>query len=126
MLGSCRGKFSSTSIVKVEQLVLQDDGTYLQQVKLTEIDHYAKCSLKDPAGANVAFVWLAAGSFFFDDHQCKVWYGYPIEVWGGVSKSDIKYVLVSSTHRRVAFCKASVSFSRHIGTNKVIVVSPID
>ena len=71
-------------------------------------------------------IWLAAVCFS-DEHECQDWFGSPTEVWGGISNlNGISYILLTSILSRVAFCITTYTFGRVIGTDSVMIVSPID
>ena len=127
-IGSLHGRFSTTSVVKAECQVEYDDGKQISKSGLAEIHHFAKCTLllKQPdMTSKTCALWLAAVSFF-DEHQCRVWFGSPTEVWGGVSSTNVTYILVSSIVSQDIFCKTSFSFGRVIGSDSVMIISPID
>lgn len=90
--------------------------------KLAEIQYYAKCAVK--YHMRTSFVWLCAVSFF-PEHHCKVWYGCPTEVWGGVTDLDVHFLPVSAIQHRVTFTKCNVNFGQVIGTDSVIVATPL-
>lgn len=113
VIGSNTSRFYQGSVVKVHI-----NGTE----KLCEIQYYARCVVKYQR--KTSFIWLSAVSFF-PEHQCNVWFGCPTEVWGGVTDMDINFVPVSSIQHRVAFAKSSVDFGQVIGTDNVVVASPL-
>lgn len=115
VLGSKASRFS-TSIVKVQTA---EDST-----SLAEVQYFAKCTvlIHDQSAIEM---WIVAVSLF-TLHNCKMWYGKPCEVWPAVPSLDIVFVPISSIICRVAYCKSSVNFGRIIGTDHVIIASPID
>ena len=114
VLGSVSSRFSTVSIVKVKTLGKE---------KLAEVQYYAKCTITSQASKSLNF-WLAAVSFF-PEHQCKHWYGRPTEVWGGISDLDVCFLPLCDIQDRVTFTKSSVHFGQFIGTDKVIVITPL-
>ena len=73
---------------------------------------------------NVCKMWLASVSFYCE-HQCRVWYGSPVEVWSTVTTQDIHFIPISSIKCRVAYSQQEVDFGRIIGTERVTIVSPL-
>ena len=69
-------------------------------------------------------LWVAAVHWFMD-HQCKVWYGNPTQVWATSHFTGYSYILVSDIVSRVVYAKCSCDFGRFIGTDNVYVVVPL-
>ena len=74
--------------------------------------------------SNVMSYWFAAVYFYFD-HQCRVWFGYPCEVWSYSTVPDLILIPISFISCLVALCELEVDFGRVIGKQKVFVVSPL-
>lgn len=100
---------------------------------LCEIQYFAKCKLVPVAptqcGNHVTLkpqtLWVAAVKVFLD-HQCKVWYGNPVQVWCTVPTTPgLKYVPVSAITSRVVFTKATVNFGTIIGEDTVYIITPL-
>ena len=70
-------------------------------------------------------IWSATGLqlFLFFEHQCRVWFGYPCEVWTMTTVPDLFFVPVNYIKCRVALSELKVNFGRVIGVQKVFVVS---
>lgn len=105
--------FNTTSVVKV---------CTFGHEKLAEVQFFAKCAVKYEV--EQTYVWLVAVRFF-PEHQCKLWYGRPTEVWGGITDLDIYFLPVCTIQTRVTFTKCTVNFGRIIGSDNVIVVTPL-
>lgn len=114
ILGSKSSRFYKGSVVKV-----QAGGND----KLAEIQYFARCAVS--YHTKTSYIWLAAVCFY-PEHQCKVWYGRPTEVWGGVADVDIHFLPVTVIQNRVAFAKCQVNFGRVIGTDSAIVITPLN
>ena len=70
-------------------------------------------------------LWVAAVKVFMDP-QCKVWYGYPVQVWCTVPTTpDLRYIPVSAIISRVVFTKAKVDFGSIIGEDTVYIITPL-
>ena len=69
-------------------------------------------------------VWLVAVNFF-ESHVCKVWYGKPMEVWPAIPVPNLCYIPVSFIVSRIAYRDCWVNFGREIGTDHVVVCSPV-
>ena len=77
-LSSLGGRFSTTSVVKVERKLLINSGIQQKKVGLAEIHHFASAHSwlckKTPTSKPCA-IWLYSSCEFFDEHQCQVWFG---------------------------------------------------
>ena len=95
--------------------------------ELARIDHFAKCTciVRATHKQEKYSLWLVALSFF-DEHSCKVWFGYPTEVWPTVSSLDMCYIPLSYIRSRVAYCSTSINFGRIAGQDTVYIVVPVD
>ena len=102
VVGSKSSRFNTVSIVKLFTI---------NRERLAEVQFFCKCKVK--CNGICKDIWLAAVCFF-PEHQCKMWLGRPSEVWA-----------LSEFHNRVAFTKGSVNFGRYIGTDNVVIVSPL-
>lgn len=70
-------------------------------------------------------LWVAAVKVFMD-HQCKVWYGNPVQVWCTVPTTPgLRYIPVSAIISRVVYIKAKVDFGSIIGEDTVYVITPL-
>lgn len=67
-------------------------------------------------------MWTACVQFF-EEHQCKVWFGGPTEVLTRITSPDVFYIPLYDIKTRVAYCETSVDFGRVIGEEVVYVVS---
>lgn len=115
-LGSCKSKFVSSSRVMVKR-------SGAQQPWLAEIQYYAQCAILEPGG-ETRVEWVVAVSFFFE-HNCRVWYGYPAEVWSTATLPDIVFIPISNVISRIVYVESVVNFGRIAGEQKVLVVVPI-
>ena len=89
-------------------------------IKLAKIHYFFKCACTSEKHKTVN-LWFAAVSYFHE-HDCKLWYGKPTQVWTTVTSSDIKFIPLSHIHSRVAYCSSTVNFGRFIGSHQVFVV----
>lgn len=92
--------------------------------ELALVHHFAQCVIHHSQSSCTEMFWLAAVSFFFE-HPCKVWVGYPVEVWSTATKPDICYIPITKIESRVVYTKKSVDFGRIHGNQTVFVVVPI-
>lgn len=65
--------------------------------------------------------WFAAVSIF-QHHNCKVWFGKPVQV---CTFSDILFIPISHIKSRVAYASTTINFGRIIGQDHVLVVVPL-
>ena len=100
---------------------------------LCEIQYFAMCKLVPVAQTQSSNhitsepqnLWVAAVKVFMD-HQCKVWYGNPVQVWCTVPTSpSLRYVPVSAIILCVVFIKAKVDFGGILGEDTVYVITPL-
>ncbi len=88
ILGSADGRYKSSSIIKTK--LLHDDNVSV----LSKVHYFAKCSCILKKTNRTHAFWFAATSNVCR-HQCKVWFGHPLEVWTRVSLPDMHFVSVS-------------------------------
>ena len=114
-LGSEKSKFTTSSISFVSRK------NYVQP-QLARIQYYLQCTFSDQE--NVHPIWAAAISFFYA-HPCRLWFGFPVEVWSTATTPDTLLVPISSIKCRVVYTESSFDFGGIHGQQKVLVVSPI-
>ena len=97
----------------------------LEALHLAKVQYLARVDVKLTSGEeqNVSY-WFAAASFYHE-HQCKLWFGRPTEVWATATLPDLCLIHVNCIKCRVAYCKVDVDFGRFIGQQTVIAVSPL-
>ncbi len=121
VLGSANSRYVTKSHV------MACHPSYPDQLHLARIERFCKINIKAYSGASqctsfqVLSEWIAYVTFY-DEHNCKVWFGGPTQVWAR-SLSTSEYVRLSSIKKRVAFCETDIDFGRVIGTQRVLVVS---
>ena len=69
-------------------------------------------------------LWLTKVNFFLE-HSCKVWYGYPTEIWWKFESSESSFIPLFDMQSRVAYVSTKVNFGHVMGTDSVNVVVPI-
>lgn len=120
ILGSKKSRYTTSSIVmarQLETLSASDSTTHL-----SEIQYFFWCDvLVNETVDTLCFVAVA----FFNSHPCKVWYGYPTQVWSCVTKPDITYLPISHIESRVAYSKQKVHFGSVIGEDSVLIITPL-
>ena len=71
------------------------------------IHYFLKCSYVN--GRNItSTLWLADISHLLE-RQCKVWYGYPTEVWSKYEASESSLIPLLNIHSRVAYVSTHVN-----------------
>lgn len=123
----CIGGFilgSRCSRFKTKAHVMAVHPRHPDQIHLARIEHYAKLDIKDCKSDTKSSVWVACVSFYYE-HDCKVWFGDPTQVWARSTSPDCYYVRLPSIKSRVAYCETVVDFGRYIGKQTVFVVSPL-
>ena len=115
VIGSCSSRYTTSSHVMAKHP--SNLGTHL-----AKIEFFAKVDIQQRAGP--VSCWIAAVSFYFQ-HEYKVWFGYPTEVWALSTMSDVFFIPIEHIICRVAYAKMEVDFGRLIGKQEVMVVSPL-
>ena len=117
LLGSTSGRRKSAAVVFVK-------GT--DRPRLANIHMFLKCSYvyMVEGKATTSTIWLADINYFLE-HPCRVWYGYPTEVWSKFESSESFFIPLFHVHSRVAYVSTNVNFGRIIGINSVYVVVPV-
>ena len=95
LLGATSGRHKSAAIVFVKSA---------DRPKLVHIHYFLKCSYVHMVdGRNTtSTLWLANISHLLE-HPCKVWYGYPTEVWSKFEASESLFIPSLNIHSRVAY-----------------------
>lgn len=92
------------------------------QLYLAKIEHFVKLNVKDNSKNSSYSIWMACVRFYYE-HECKVWFGGPTQVWSKTTSPDTFYIDLSHIKSRVAYCESVVDFGRIIGSQSVFVVS---
>lgn len=90
---------------------------------LAEIHFYAQCTVVFSCGEKKV-IWVAAISYFFE-HYCRVWFGFPVEVWSRETYPDIFFIPLSDIVSRVAYAESCVNFGRLQGKQNVLIAVPV-
>lgn len=113
------GSQQSNSSLVLATLKKDNDATVL-----CAIQYFAECKLVN-SRSQKSF-WIAAISEFME-HQCKVWFGKPTQVWCTAPKSTgVEYIPISFIRSRVVFTKTKFNFGQHIGEDSVYIIVPIE
>ena len=118
-LGSNGSRHNTASIVQVRTL----QGS---QLSLGEIQYYFKFHVKvsSTSGVDMKSFWFAA-VLLFEPHNCKVWFGTPVQVWSRVTLPDHLFIPLSYIKSRTAYVSTPIDFGRVIGMDNVLVVVPL-
>ena len=111
---------SNTSRHVTKAHVMASHPKFSNQIHLAEIMHFAKLDILQCQ--SVISVWTACVQFY-DEHNCKKWFGGPTEVWSRSKSVDVYHISLACIKSRVAFCETVVDFGRIIGKQTVYVVS---
>ena len=68
--------------------------------------------------------WFATVSLV-QSHNCKLWFGKPVEVWSCVTFSEHVFIPISHIKSRLAHTSTTINFGRIIGQDHVLVVVPL-
>ena len=115
ILGSTRSRYNMSHVMALHP-------KHPNQLHLAKIEHFVKLDVRDNSNATTICLWMACVQFF-DEHQCKVWFGGSTQVWKRTTSPDMFYIPICDVKSRVAFCSISVNFGRVIGEEMVHVVS---
>ena len=120
VLGSQNSRHHSSSIVFASPMQPTD------RPKLVQIEYFANICyvLRKQGEETMCTVWMAYGNFFLE-HPCRVWFGYPTEVWTNLESSESCFILLSQFSNRAAYTLTEVNFGSVIGTNLVFVAVPV-
>ena len=97
-------------------------------ISLAEVMYFSECHcqvLVSDSEPIFKKVWVIAVKWHMD-HPCKVWYGYPSQVWSCVQHSELDFIPMTSFRSRAVFTKATVSFGSLCGCAPVIVATPLE
>ncbi len=109
-------RYSNSSIVLAN--LEQDSVTPV----LCAIQYFAECKIVN----SQEIFWVAAISEFME-HQCKVWFGKPVQVWCTAPKSPgVAFIPISFIKSRVVFIKTKFNFGQYIGEDSVYIIVPIE
>ena len=120
VIGAKKTKHSRSCLVLAEQTHNSDSShhNYLSKIRffvgavaVSKVDHTKTHSM-----------WCAAVSWFME-HQCKVWFGSPAQVWSTATYPGYSYIPVPDIK---SYSKSVVYFSRLIGTATVYIITPLD
>lgn len=92
---------------------------------LGEIQHFVSCVTLSNDTKQPHTVWLAAVKWF-EEHQCKVWFGHPTQVWSTTDRPGQFYVPISDIKSRVVYSNHVVNFGRIIGEERVYVITLLE
>ena len=110
VIGSTKSRYTTSSVIMV-------DGSAL---RVAEIQYFFSFDV-DVCQTGLQTFDYAALCFYFP-HECKVWFGYPTEVWSCVTCPDVCFIPID--HLK-AYSKQKVNFGRRIGEDSVLIISPL-
>ena len=91
-------------------------------IYLAEVYYFAECTIVD--NSETDSVWIVALKWYME-HPCRVWYGHPTQVWSCTQCTDVDFVPINYIKDRCTFTKTFVNFGRYLGTQEVIIATPI-
>ena len=90
---------------------------------LCAIQYFVECKLTN---SNSQGSLRVAAISEFMEHQCKVWFGDPVQVWCTAPKStSVEFIPISFIKSRVVITKTKFNFGQFIGEDSVYIV-PIE
>ena len=97
-------------------------GSHSQNLAI--IEFFAKVDVITTDDNHPSSFWIAVVSFQYE-HQCKVWFGHPTQIWAWSTLPDWFFIPISYIQSRVAYCETEVDFGHIIGKENIVVVSPL-
>ena len=92
-LGSCRSRYSVSSVVMVSPLDQSES-------VLAEIQYFLWCDVSC-ANCNVRSYCFVAVSFYMQ-HPARMWFGSPAQVWAAVTNTEVRFLPITYIKSRVA------------------------
>ena len=95
---------------------------------LGEVVYYSECHFEfacNDSPSEKSSLWFIAVMWHMD-HPCRVWYGYPTEVWSCTQCSQLDFIPFENFRSRVVYTKTSIDFGRVFGCGPAIVATPIE
>ena len=115
VFGGVKSRYAKSSIVKVETFEVGSI-THLAQIQyFMEINYFV-------VGQQSCSKLCVAAVEYFVEHPCKVWFGYPMEVWCRGTHCGIIFIPVKMIKSRVVYMVSAVNFGR---SGTVMVITPI-
>ena len=115
---------SKTSQYTTSSHVLAKHPQQPHSQNLAIIEFFAKVDVITTDDNHQSSFWIAVVSFYYE-HQCKVWFGHPTQIWARSTLPDWFFIPISYIQSRVAYCEIEVDFGHIIGKENIVVVSPL-
>lgn len=93
-------------------------------VWLAEVLYFGQVFVKCAAGETKQ-QWVVAVKWY-EEHPCKVWFGYPAQVWSTYQRPGYSLIPLCAIVSRAVYAKMEVDFGRFIGKQCVIVAVPLE
>ena len=94
-------------------------------VTLAEIQYFASCNVVSADNGHTEIVWIACIKWFME-HQCRVWFGQPTQVWSSACYPGNFFIPITDIVSRVVYSHHLVNFGRFIGEEKVYIITPFE
>lgn len=118
MIGSNSSRYFRSSIVFAKK---KNEET----LSLAQVEFFAECSVVVSSSNNQLHTECLAAVSWFEPHLFRVWFVNPTEVWCS-TQTSFEYLPVRNIKHHAIYIKASVDFGRQVGTDTVLVVSPLE
>lgn len=92
---------------------------------LAEILYFASCVAISNDKQHTRTIWVAAVKWFME-HQCKVWFGCPTQIWSSACYPGYVFIPISDIKSRVVYSHHTVNFGKIIGEEKVYNITPLE
>lgn len=115
--GSRESRHSKSAIIFAKPL----DGS---SSKLAEIEEFIECIVSSSSPESEGDRVYLVGIYWFIQHECKVWFGHPVQVWSDMHTSSIAYIPLCNISSPAVYTHSDVDFGRAIGCHRVIVAIP--
>lgn len=118
ILGAKGSKHSRSSLV-----LARKTRNGVSSTNIAEVQYFASCTIVSAGNGHKQTVWVASVHWYME-HQCRVWFGQPTQVWSGVCYPGNFLILISNNVSRVVYAHHLVSFGWVIGEEKVYIIVP--
>ena len=120
---SAKGSQNSRSSFVQAKWRTSTTGAYTH--RLAEIQYFVSCIVVSADKKEKQIVWVAIVKWLME-HQCKVWFGYPTQVWSSTYSLGKYFILISDIKSRIVYSHHIVNFGNLIGDEKVYIITPLE
>lgn len=116
ILGAKGSKHSRSSLVLARKTT-----NGVNSMNLAEVQYFASCTIVSAGDGHKQIMWVASVRWYME-HQCRVWFGQPAQVWSGACYPGNFFIPITNVVSRVVYVHHLVNFGRVIGEEKIYVI----